>query len=428
MKSKTFAWILVVSVALAVPVRLSAQKQMRYTVTDLGTLGGTFSQSVGISNRGSIGGFSTPPGDAVVHAFFWEKGVMTDLGTLGGANSEAPEAWAPSDRGEVAGYSDTLTLDPNAENFCAFITGFGNTSDTCLPFIWRDGVMTPLPLLGGNNGIANAVNNRGEVAGVAEINVPDSACVPPLVLHFEPVIWTNGQPHQLPTVNGDPDGLIQGINDHGQAVGFTGSCFPVHAVLWNEGKPIDLGTFGGAVFNIAFGINNRGQVVGQSDLPGDVTHHAFLWQKGVMTDLGTLPGDFTSIALSINNKTQMVGLSLDASGNVVSPVLWQNGVIIDLNNLIPADSPLFLLQALGINDRGQIVGYGLRTDTGETHAYVATPCDDERASEKGCGDQSPFAARGETRQRPHMDVPENVRRLLQQRLGGWYPALRTPRN
>jgi probable HAF family extracellular repeat protein len=243
--------------ALGAPVglRLAAHEQQQhrgklrhYTITNLGTLGGTFSEGVGVNNRGLVSGNSTLPGDLVVHAFLWEKGVMADLGTLGGPSSKTPEAWPPNNSGEVPGYSDTLTPDPNKENFCAFVTGFGNTDNTCLPLVWHNGGITPLPLLGGNNGIANAVNNRSEQAGVAETNLPDPNCVPPLVLHFEPVFWRKDQPQQLRLVNGDSDGFVQGINDQGDAVGWTGPCFPVHAVLWEKGKPIDLGSLGGAVF------------------------------------------------------------------------------------------------------------------------------------------------------------------------------------
>jgi uncharacterized membrane protein len=264
MKSRTLMCVFAITLfaSLSLAIQLAAQEQQphnkelpRYTITDLGTLGGTFSGAVGIDNRGLVSGDSTQPGDSVIHGFFWEKGVMTDLKTLRGPNSNAPEAWPPNNRGDVAGFSDTLIPDPNDENFCVILGDFPNPY-TCVPFVWRDGVMTALPTLGGNNGSALAINNRGEIAGVAETNIPDPTCTPPLVLHFEPVIWRNG-PQQLPTVHGDPDGLIQGINDQGQAVGFTGSCFPVHAVLWEKGKATDLGT--GAVFNIAFGINNRGQ-------------------------------------------------------------------------------------------------------------------------------------------------------------------------
>src|SRR5579864_6205464 len=101
--------------ALVLSGQLAAQEQKkgplpRYAITDVGTLGGTFSEAVGISNRGSVSGDSTLPGDSVIHGFFWEKGVITDLGTLGGPNSYAPEEWSPNNRGEVAGFSDGSTL------------------------------------------------------------------------------------------------------------------------------------------------------------------------------------------------------------------------------------------------------------------------------------------------------------------------------
>src|SRR3984893_17553300 len=145
MKSRTLTCIAAVTLfaALAVPVRLTAQdhpddnhhKHVRYTITDLGTLGGGFSEGVGINNRGSVSGTSYLPGDAVVHGFFWQRGVMTDLGTLGGPNSVAPEVGPPNNRGEVAGFSDTLTLDPNAENCFAGFFGDFPTPYSCLPFV-----------------------------------------------------------------------------------------------------------------------------------------------------------------------------------------------------------------------------------------------------------------------------------------------------
>jgi probable HAF family extracellular repeat protein len=279
--------------------------------------------------------------------------------------------------------------------------------------------VTALPTLGGNNGVAAAINNRGQVAGTAENATRDPTCP---FLHFEPVIWERDQiSMQLPTVSGDADGIADGINRNGQAVGWTGPCGPVHAVLWEKGKATDLGTLGGAVLNSAFGINNRGQVVGESDLPGDTTHHAFLWQNGMMTDLGTLPGLPNSLAFSINNQGQVVGFS-DLNGNISSAVawIWQDGVMTDLNTLITSDSPLFLAEALGINDRGQIAGFAFDTSTGEAPGFVAAPCDENR-DDSECEDKGEDTADagGETNQRPNV-LPENVRKLLQGRLGSRY--------
>lgn len=116
--------------------------------------------------------------------------------------------------------------------------------------------MTPLPTLGGYNGVATQVNNLGAVAGYAENSIPDPHCPTPQVLHFKPVFWEDSKIHRLPTFRGDPDGVAIAINDNGQVVGGSGTCaafnpielynlLPVHALLWEKGKAIDLGNLGG---------------------------------------------------------------------------------------------------------------------------------------------------------------------------------------
>jgi probable HAF family extracellular repeat protein len=144
-------------------------------------------------------------------------------------------------------------------------------------------------------------------------------------------------------------------------------------------------------------------VVGFSDLLGDATFHAFCWQRGVMRDLGTLPGDVHSIATSINDNGQIVGRSSDESFNGRAYV-WQNGVMTDLNTLIPAGSPLYLLEAGSNNDSGQIVGNALEISTGEVHAFLATP---------NRGDAAPAAS--QIARRPRTALPENLRKLLERR-------------
>lgn len=385
---------------LAVPVQLAAQQ---YTVTDLGTLGGSFSQANGISNTGSVTGFSTPLGDLVVHAFRWQNGIMTDLGTLGGPTSFTPDDnHLVSNGGAVVGSSDTSISDPNGEDACG-----DGTQLICLPFIWQKGVMTGLPLLGGNNGAANGINSRGQVAGVAETPNPDPICSP-FFLQTEAVVWQNGRVQQLAPLLGDPDANALSINNEGQVVGVSGCASAnFEAVLWQQGTPLDLGNLGGLSGNIAFDINDPGQVVGQSDLPGDTTHHAFLWQTGKMSDLGTIYGLPVSLANGINNKGQVAGFSQDSDSNNTVAWIWQNGVMTDLNTLIPADSPWFLIEALGINDRGQIAGPAVNTLTGEYHGYLLTPVPNS-------GNRMLAA---QSARKPPAALPENIRQMLKRWIG-----------
>ena len=171
--------------------------------------------------------------------------------------------------------------------------------------------------------------------------------------------------------------------------------------------------------NLPLAMNNRSQVVGVSDLTGDTTFHAFLWtnDKG-MQDLGTLPGDSFSIAFSINNKGQVVGQSCDINFNCRA-ALWENDVMIDLNTVIAPKSSLFSVQ--DINDQGNIVGQAFDPTTGRAPAFLPTRCE-ERTNEEGCEDgaETTTAARGQIGESPKFVLPENVRRMVRERIARRY--------
>ena len=80
--------------------------------------------------------------------------------------------------------------------------------------------MTPLSTLGGNNSVAENVNDRGQIVGFAETANPDPNCMAPQVFDLEPVVWGKEDQiealHQLP---GDIFGAAIGINDAGQIMG-----------------------------------------------------------------------------------------------------------------------------------------------------------------------------------------------------------------
>ena len=99
----TLVAVMIILGTMALPVQLAAQESQaqlkkahpHYSVTDLGTLGGSNSVPWGINDRGQVvGGSQTSvidpnSGFPTSHAFLWNKGVMHDLGTLGGQYSQA---------------------------------------------------------------------------------------------------------------------------------------------------------------------------------------------------------------------------------------------------------------------------------------------------------------------------------------------------
>ena len=324
--------------------------------------------------------------------------------------------------------------------------------------------MSPLPTLGGTNGGGSSshINDRGEVAGFAEEDTVDPDCpgtvavngTGPQLLYFEPVIWgpSPDEIRKLPPLTGDNVGMALFINDNGQAVGTSGTCANTtlpgpmtgpHAVLWErDGSVHDLGNLGGtsnsavlALGNVAVSVNDRGQVSGLSALP-EITgngcpgnppnpvcfpFHPFLWTKETgMRDLGLLPGDFDGAGLGMNNLGEVVGPSFSSPGPTSGnprAFLYRDGKMHDLNALVPPDSPLYLLIAYGINDAGQIAGFGVNSN-GDIHAYLATPCNRDQV-DKDLLTAPPEGAAVEgavTTERPRPVLSENARRQLQRML------------
>jgi len=380
LRNSRILWVTTIALACAG----NGFAQQNYKITDLGVNNPTnnFSMVMGLNNQGwaeNMDGFVNPPitststtianGRAVIGIY----GFNIDLGTLGGKNSWTNYGGI-NDRGEAVGLAETSVPDPDGEDMC----GFG-TKLTCRPFYWRYGHMTALPTLGGNNGQASAINNRGQIVGISETTDSDPGCTagkPGKVI--SPVLWEKGEARPLPTLVGDQDGFVQGINNRGQAVGSSGTCtnISMHAVLWENDTAIqlkDLGQAGGA----AYAINDHGQIVGYVSSADGTTIVGAIWQNGEITSIPILPGDSAAFATGINNRGQVVGSDFNSTG-WSHGFISQDGVLTDLNTLIPGDSNLFIIAASNINERGQISGMATVVtgpNAGNIHAILLTPRD-----------------------------------------------------
>jgi probable HAF family extracellular repeat protein len=374
-----------------------------YRVINLGDPeGGSISQGTTNNQPGWVAGWSTQA-DFTMHAELWRNGSAMSLGTLGDPTLNSAVAWPNrNDHGVIVGISETNELQPNGENWsCYLAVFFVGDGHVCRGFVWSDGIMSPLPTLGGDNGFATGVNNRDQIVGWAENNTHDPTCNEftntHQVLQFEAVMWVWDGDHYeaaaLPPYPGDLDGAATAINQRGAVVGISGICDAAvgggtaeHMVMWRDGQILmSLPTLGGTYWNTPMDINNRDDVAGFSDLPGDgptlaqANFHAFFWSARPYScngktvtgtcDLGTLDPEGVSEALGVNDLDQVVGVSFP----IGHAFLWQNGTMTDLNKLVVPGTTLILTDAQDINDRGEITGQAIDPHTGATVAFEAIP-------------------------------------------------------
>ena len=116
-------------------------------MTDLGTLGGTYSEASAIDDAGQVAGASTLP-NGEVRAVVWQSGAPTSLGTLGGA-------------------TDSYAFDINTAGQVVGEVRFADGSARA--FLWQNGTMTDLnDLLPPNAGVvlsgATRINDAGQMS------------------------------------------------------------------------------------------------------------------------------------------------------------------------------------------------------------------------------------------------------------------------
>ncbi len=314
--------------------------QPQYSVTDLGSLGGSTAVAHGINASGQVVG-EADTAAGIRHAFRYD-GSIHDLD----APAEPSVAYAINDLNQIVGSTGPTPAGPLGP-----ASGFSWTS--------AGGIQLLLGLPGPYT-VGQAVNDSGQIAGVSTTPNP----------YGRAIFWSSASSTPLDIGGSGPSSVAYGINASGEVVGWTNNWGGSIAFSWTSiGGLQDLGTLPGDSASRAAGINDAGQVVGASWPDGTNNLHAFLWTSSLgMQNLKTLGGT-ASMADAINASEQVVGSAQTASG-ATHAFLWQNGAMLDLNALI-SDPSWVLTEATAINHAGEIVGYGLHN--GQTRAFLLNP-------------------------------------------------------
>jgi len=372
---------------VALTLWMSRPAPPRYTVTDLGVLPGDGgSGASAINNSGDVVGLSSAAGGtsgapAVFHVFLYRSGRMAHLGPP--LERTWRGALAINDRGQVAG---RFSASPKAGHAC----------------LWAAGTQQDLGTLPGLlETFAAGLNDRGQVVGGAAAVRDGTGKQPPA----HAFLFSGGHMTLLPPPPGYTEVVVHGINGAGQVIGQVSVnasrrrysqpfLYDTQTVRW---AALALPT--GARWGYASALNDQGQAAGSAWRFGgtfntEPSAHAVLWRGGVVIDLGTLPGAAGSGASALNGRGEVVGFAEyepSAAGEALGMRLrgsnplrrlfrthytsrafvWRAGRMADLNDLIPSDSGWTLVDACGINDRGQIVGDG--EHNGQERAFLLTP-------------------------------------------------------
>lgn len=324
----------------ASPPAPGAAGPARYTVTDVGTLGGATSEAFGLSASGQVVGQSETA-DGRRHAFLYFPA---------GYQIRATGAYVPRRNGRPALLDLTPGLAGNSKasaiNRFNVVAGSADTVTGPRAATWN-GFFEKM--LGPNE--AFCINGRGQVGGVGTIWQADS-----------------GNSQRLAPAGSGAVFYAYGISDTGDVVGgelFDTTHGTTRPFLRRKtgyetlAQPAAKGSSAAA-----YAINESGQIVGTNG------HEAFLWQGGKITWLAAAVR--ASVAYAINDAGEIVGQA-DVSWRDQSlrAVLWEHGEMIDLNTRIPAASGWTLIEARGINAQGQICGTGVIG--GRRHAFLLTP-------------------------------------------------------
>jgi probable HAF family extracellular repeat protein len=212
------------------------------------------------------------------------------------------------------------------------------------------------PLVGGDFSRALGINDRGEIVGIIQRN------------GLEAWVYSGGQVTRLGKLGSD-NGSAERINDAGQVM-LNAQYFDGRSQVYvhSGGRTTQVQTPG---YSHAFAIdqNEAGVIVGYVNV-GQSPRAAILGPTGGVRLLGGLTANSASDALGINDRGQIVGIY---TTNIVMPgggaashaFIYENGVTTDIGTLGG-----FEARARDINDKGQVVGQSQLANNTVPRAFI----------------------------------------------------------
>ena len=334
--------LVLVGVLMAVLVAPSASAAVcvntNYTISELPGLGGPVTQGLDIAANGDVAGWGLDSA-WVSHALRWSNGQVTNL------SSASSSASGISSNGVVAGSVSGRR---------------GSQATTWSP------ATTLKPPRGASGAGAFDVNSNGLAVGTSTNAIGDPVAVR----------WDGTRVTILASGAGAPSiSLAFAVNDAGTIVGrgdFGTAPFR-RALSWSGTTMTTLKSLGDGV-DSATAISQSGLITGAGLSPIDSKFHAVVWSGTTVTDLG-LFGSAPTQGYGVNSCGTVVGEAVTNVGlEITEAVIWQGGgQAVALETLLPSGHGWDLHIARGVNDAGQIVGYGYRSGQSGLRTFLMTP-------------------------------------------------------
>jgi len=305
-----------------------------YSIIDLGNLQGTeYLVPECINESGVVAGSTIDD-----HAFRYTNGTLVELPTPGSIfvaearaiNSSQPERIV----GRVMKGSQTRAA------------------------LWTDGVFADLsPLIGTSYAEAWDVNDSGIVAG----GTADRG--------FRLDMTTQQVEMLLPPAGYEV--LSCAINQSSHVIGVVGSAQWTQPFFYDQTMqllPTPIGVVAAGIY-----VNDADVIAGSYGVPGENVTHAFTYdvRSNVFTDIHDAAFKGGSNAMGINNHGVVVGRCQDTYDGVLHAMIWTaSDGMRRLIDVVEMQSGWTFGNALGINDAGEITGWGVHHGQGRGFLLV----------------------------------------------------------